>query len=77
MYELTDEDKANISAFLDKPLSTMLEQEVSVETSAWVDNPEVSDQVYDGFVPQVKSLDFGFYAVPQASGFAESFADID
>lgn len=51
MYELTDEDKANISAFLDKPLSTMLEQEVSVETSAWVDNPEVSDQVYDGFVP--------------------------
>lgn len=77
VYELTEEDKARLSAFKDKPLSTWQQQEVSVETSAWVDNPEVSDQVYDGFVPQIKSLDFGFYAVDHLSGFSEFTAEID
>lgn len=48
-----------------------------METSAWVDNPEVSDQVYDGFVPQIKNLDFGFYAVSQLCGFDEFMAEID
>lgn len=77
VYELTEKDKENLSAFRDKPLSTMMRTETSVEVSSYVDNPEVSDQMYDGFVPQVKSLDFGFYAVDQLCSFDEAMAEID
>lgn len=63
-YELTDEDKQNISAFLSKPLSTTMTQQVTAQLSTMVENPNLSDYVYDGFTPIIKSINVGFYAVP-------------
>ena len=61
----------------DAVLSALSAQEVTAEITSWVDNPDLSDTIYDGFTPIIKQIDVGFYAVPQASGFIESIEHTD
>ena len=58
-------------------MSALSAQEVTAEITSWVDNPDLSDTIYDGFTPIIKQIDVGFYAVPQASGFIESIEHTD
>lgn len=77
VYELTNEDKQNLSNFVDKNLSTTYQKKVDVTLTAFVDNPNISNETYDGFVPIVKSIDAGFYPVPQVSDFVQYMDDVD
>lgn len=77
IYELTDEDKTHLSDFADKKLSTSYKEEVSTEMSAYVDNPNVSDDIISGFTPIIKSIDIGFYPVPQLCDYIPYMDEVD
>ena len=77
IYKLTDEDKENLSNFVNKDLSTTYQQKVNVTLSTYVDNPDLSDTVYDGFVPIIHSLDVGFYPVPHVSDYVPYMTEVD
>ena len=70
IYELTDDDKRNISKFLSKSLSTTLTAEVTVPVSTEVPvesgdyEPEIS-----GFTPSINTLYMGLYPVPLLSQY--------
>ena len=77
IYELTDEDKTHISDFIDQKLSTTIQQEVEAELSTYIENPNISDDIYDDFIPTIKNIDFGFYAVPQLCDYVPYMEEID
>jgi len=53
----------------DTYVSATLTSNVTADVTAYVDSPEISDQVYDEFAPIIKSIDVGFYATPRMSSF--------
>jgi len=64
VYALTKEDKEQLSSFKNCNLSTTLRKNVTETVSVYVENPNISDYIYDGFTPIIKNLNIGFYAVP-------------
>ena len=42
---------------------------VTADLTAYVDSPEISDQVYDEFAPIIKRIEFGIYLTPVMSSF--------
>ena len=42
---------------------------VTADLTAYVDSPEISDQVYDEFAPIIKRIEFGIYPTPVMSSF--------
>jgi hypothetical protein len=60
---LTEEDLKNLDKFSGK-LSTTIISSFQTTLSTYVDNPNLSDYIYDGFTPIVKNLSIGFYPVP-------------
>ena len=75
-YELTEEDLKNLDKFSGK-LSTTIISSFQTTLSTYVDNPNLSDYIYDGFTPIVKNLSIGFYPVPQTSNYIEYFTEVD
>jgi hypothetical protein len=64
VYELTENDIKNISSFSECKLSTMIEKEITGKLTSYIENPDMSDYIYDGFVPIAKNITVGFYPVP-------------
>jgi len=59
-------------------MSVLLSAEVTGEVTAFVDNPDVSSQVYEGFTPIINQLCVGFYPVPYlCSDMAEHMWNVD
>lgn len=79
VYELDEDDKKNISNFLSCSLSTTVQKKVQAETSSYVENPALSsdDTIYDGFTPIIKSLNIGFYPVPQLCDYVPYIEEVD
>lgn len=61
----------------DTYVSATLTSNVTADVTAYVDSPEISDQVYDEFAPIIKSIDVGFYATPRMSSFDSYQQDVD
>lgn len=76
-YELNQEDKDNISSFLNKSLSTTMSVETTATLSTLVENTNLSDYIYDGFTPIIKNINIGFYAVPQLCDFVPYMNAVD
>ena len=78
VYELTDQDKSNISAFLSTKLSTTLTCEVTVPVTAEVPI-ESADQGPDisGFVPSINTLYLGLYPTPLISAYIPHITWVD
>jgi hypothetical protein len=76
-YELDDNDKENLSSFKNCNLSTTLSKKVKAQLSSYVENPNLSDYVYDGFTPIIKNLNVGFYAIPQLCDYFEYMDEVD
>ena len=76
--QLTSPENATIFAgsLSSTPLSVYVQQEVT-STLTSVISTETNDTIYDGFTPIVNQIDFGFYAVPQQSGFIEHMNRVD
>ena len=68
-YQLTDDDKQNLSAFINNDLSTTVNKKITTTLTAYVENPNTSDAVYDGFVPIAKNIEIGFYPTSDLSNF--------
>lgn len=58
-------------------VSATLTSDVTANVTAYVDNPEISDQVYNDFAPIIKRLDVGFYPTPMVSSFDEYISKVD
>ena len=71
-----DQLTSNAKELSDKMLSVYVQQEVT-STISTVISTDTEDDVYEGFVPIVQQIDFGFYAVPQQSGFTEHMDRVD
>ena len=76
-YELDDKDKENLSSFANCSLSTTMYKKTNATISTYVENPNLSDAIYDGFTPIVKSINVGFYAVPMLCDYAEYMDEVD
>lgn len=79
VIELHGQDEVN-SYMKSNPkatLSALSSVEVTTDVTSYVDNPDISDDVYEGFTPIIKSIDVGWYATPQVSGFNEHIAEVD
>lgn len=51
---------------------------VDVTHVEYVDNPDLSDVIYDGFVPLIHKIHSGFYAIPRIStDYIQAMVDID
>lgn len=61
----------------DAVLSALSSIQTIGEITSIVDNPEVSDDIYDDFVPTIDQIDIGFYTVPRISDFYESILETD
>ena len=77
VYELTEDDKKNLSNFVNNSLSTTIQKQVEVELSTYVENPNLSDYTYNGFTPIVKTIDVGFYPVPQLCDYIPYMDEVD
>lgn len=78
VYELTDDDKNNISAFLSKSLSTTLSCEVTVPVTCEVPVQTSGDvQDISGFVPTINTLYMGLYPTPLLSQYIPHIKWVD
>ena len=77
VYELTENDMRNLSNFTDYKLSTTIEKTVTEKLSAYVENPDSIDQVYDGFVPIAKNITVGFYPVTDLDNFKSYIQEVN
>lgn len=77
VYELDDEDKQKLSNFANCNLSTTISKKVRTKLSAYVENPNVSSDVYNGFTPIVKNINVGFYPVPQLCSYVPYMDEVD
>lgn len=58
-------------------VSAALTSEVTAEVTSYVDNPDISDDVYEEFAPVIKKIEVGFYPTPLISGFEEYMYEVD
>ena len=58
-------------------VSASLTSQVSSEVSEYVENPTISDDVYEEFVPTIKRIEVGFYPTPQMSSFDDYMNEVD
>ena len=72
-----DELEDYIKNHPDAILSTYVDVEVTANLTTMVDNPDISSDTYDGFVPIIHNLYAGFYPVPQVSDFVEHMDAVD
>ncbi len=77
MYQLTQDDKNNISNFINNDLYMLSTKLVETTLTAYIDNPNLSAYVYDGFTPIIKNINMGFYPVPNLSSFVPYMNDVD
>lgn len=76
-YELTKEDKDNLSSFANCSLSTTMYKKTMATLSTMIENPNLANCIYDGFTPIIKNINVGFYAVPQLCDFIEYMDEVD
>ena len=57
-------------------VSAFLEKEVQVEVTSYVDDPELSDEVYDD-IPIIDKISFGLYVVPQKHDIKQYIQSVD
>lgn len=77
VYQLDDIDKNNLSAFKYSNLSTTIQKEVTEKLTAYVENPDMSDYVYDGFVPIAKNITVGFYPTQDIENFKSYMEEVN
>ena len=58
-------------------VSATLTSNVTADLTAYVDSPEISDQVYDEFAPIIKRIEFGIYPTPMLSSFEKYMTKVD
>ena len=51
--------------------------EITAELTTYVNNPDTSSTIYDGFTPIIKSISVGFYPVPFLSDFSSYINTVD
>lgn len=78
-YEFSSDDEVleYLKTSPHNKLSTAVSAAVTTKVTSYVDNPEVSDLVYDDFTPIVNQIDVGFYPVPLVSSIAEHMKVVD
>lgn len=78
-YEFSSDDEVleYLKTSPHNKLSTTVSAAVTTKVTSYVDNPEVSDLVYDDFTPIVNQIDVGFYPVPLVSSIAEHMKVVD
>lgn len=80
-YETVKINPRDISSFCaqhpDLPVSATLSSVVTGEVTEYVDNPDLSDYVYDGFTPIVNSITLSLYPVPSLSDMTEYMAEVN
>ena len=58
-------------------VSATISNNVTADITSYIDNPEISDQVYDEFAPIIKRIDIGFYPTPIMSSFRAYQKEVD
>lgn len=66
---LEDNSSARLSAIMTKP--------VTADIQISVVNPDLSTNIYDGFVPTIHSFEVGFYPVPHQCDYAPYMQEVD
>ena len=74
-------DVKDVDAFLQEhpnaKISAELTSQITADVTAYVDNPEISDYVYDEFVPAIKKIEMSIYPTPTPSSYEEHISIVD